>query len=54
VRKGSVNLCKLLLNYNANMNIKDRYGKTPMDYAIKENNAEILELLNLKKLDNTK
>ena len=37
---------KLLLSLGADVEISDAYGKTAMDYAIEQNQQEIIELLN--------
>jgi ankyrin repeat protein len=39
---GSVDLVKLLLKYNANILIKDAFGKTVNDYVIAQDPDELL------------
>lgn len=39
-------IMKILIEYNANKNIKDDDGKTPLDYATKNNDKKMIELLN--------
>ncbi len=38
-------VCRILLENGADTNVEDRYGETPLFWAIYNNNAEIVELL---------
>ena len=38
-------MCKWLLGKNANMHNKDSFGRTAMDFAIHNANAELIQML---------
>ena len=40
-----IKIAKLLLDNNSKINIKDIYGYIPIDYAIMQNNLEMIKLL---------
>ena len=42
---GNAGIVALLLKANANPNLKDSKGKTPLDYAIWNNHMDIIKLL---------
>jgi len=44
-----LSIVKLLLDYGANINVKDHDGKSAQDLAKESNYNEILNLLNTKK-----
>jgi len=47
--KDVIHIIELFLKYNADINIQDKYGDTSLDYAIKNNNKKIIELLTYNK-----
>ena len=42
---GGMRMCKWLLGKNANMHNKDSFGRTAMDFAIHNANAELIQML---------
>ena len=55
IKKNNLHIAKLLLKYGADINIKNKDGKTPLDIAKLKNNNEMIELieslLNVNKKD---
>ncbi|XP_044738611.1 ankyrin-1-like isoform X4 [Chrysoperla carnea] len=51
VNRGCTEIVELLLQHNANVNVKNRYGQTPLYDAIQNNRLEITELLLKHKSD---
>ena len=43
--RNDTNLAAMLLNYNANVNICDKFGKTPLHYACERNAVNVAKLL---------
>lgn len=43
--KNNIPLVKLLISHGANIHYRDYKGKLPLDYAIEQNNKELIELL---------
>ena len=48
---GDYNTCKILLNYNADINIKDNKGRTAIDHAIDEGHWHVRQLLQFAKVE---
>ena len=44
-RKGNENLCRLLLEHNADVNIQDTWGYTPLHLCAREGNENLCRLL---------
>ena len=44
-RYGYLKIVRLLLEYGANINAKDMFGKTPLDFAKRRNQLEVVEKL---------
>ena len=53
-RVGNKEIVRLLIDYNANINIKDTYGKLPIDYALQNGHNDVVELLKIGKTYKTK
>ena len=45
VREGNENLCRLLLEHNADVNIQDTWGYTPLDLCTRKANENLRRLL---------
>ena len=45
VREGNENLCRLLLEHNADVNIQDTWGYTPLHLCAREGNENLCRLL---------
>ena len=45
VTNGDAEVVRILLQYDADPSLKDKYGKTPRDYAVEKGDTEILALL---------
>ena len=43
-----LSVVKLLLDYGADINVKDNYGRSAQDFAKRKNYNDILKLLNTK------
>ena len=44
-REGNENLCRLLLEHNADVNIQDNDGDTPLNWCVFEGNEKLRRLL---------
>ena len=58
-REGHLNVCELLIEKGANVNLEDKYGQTCVFYAIREGHYEIVDFLlkhglNVNKIDKKK
>ena len=45
--EGNENICRLVLDHNADVNIQDKYGSTPLHLSVRRNGdcSEIIDLL---------
>lgn len=49
--QGNIEITQLLIGYEADINAKDKTGRTPLHYAVEMENHELLKLLVTQKAD---